>query len=326
MNTLKASLPSGTKRISQTPCALLRGICFALILIGLTPFSSHAAGDLQPLRRVNHNLTDRRFGYAVADVGTNRFAVGLPLADITTTNGVMTNSGIAYIYNLNTNLLAALSNPDARRDDMFGQVIVALSNNMVAVGVPNKDWVTPPPVALYYENGGAVYVFQVSAANTSSLLHSFFNPNANPFADDNDSFGTAVAPLGTNRILIGACQEQFATTNGAGKVYLYELSSRTLLKTIQSPTPKLSAQFGRSIASIGTNRFVVGEPYQFPVSGGQEIVHLYDGQSNWIKTIANPNGFGQLFGYSMAPMGTNDWFAVKSPASNVAASTNSYYS
>jgi hypothetical protein len=295
-----------------------------LFLAGVWPFatlsSQAAAGDLQPIRAVNNDRAGAQFGYGVGAVGTNRFVVGTPYADINTTNGMMTNAGIAYLYDINTNRLNGISNPDPRKDDFFGQVVVGLSNEVVAIGVPRKDWVPNPNLPILLQDAGAVYIFRINPGNTTTLLRTIFHPNA--VMNDVDLFGSSLAPLGTNQLLVGAPQDDLGTTNSTGKVYLFDLNG-SLLTTLQAPLPRQNAQFGFALASIGTNRFVVGEPYGSPASGGQGSAYLYDQQGNLIRSIPNPGGFGQFFGYSVAAVGTNGWFAVGSPLSTVSGTTNS---
>src|SRR5262249_41634976 len=84
-----------------------------------------------------------------------------------------------------------------------------------------------------------------AVAQSPVLLRTFHDPT--PAAGD--SFGTAVAALGSDRLLVGAPS---STNNGA--VYLYHTNG-TLLATFTNQPPN---QVGNSITTLGIDRVVIG--------------------------------------------------------------------
>ncbi len=287
--------------------------CFSSVLVAATFLlaslwsrpAQAAPGDLLPLRQVSLNVLNANFGESVAAVGTNRFAASAPYFKVAPPFQIpITNAGIAYLYDLNTNLVATLKNPDPRTDDYFGWTMASVGVDLVAVGAPYKNVVTPPPASLLLPKVGAVYLFDYNGTYLRSLNH------PTPSWNDPDSFGLAIAPLGTDRILIGAPKDEVGTTNEAGKVFLFDLNGG-LLQTLPSPQPAASGAFGSAIASLGTNRFVISAPGEAVAGGGSGRLYLYNG-TNLIKTITHPAGQSLNFGQTLAAIGTNGWFAVGS--------------
>jgi hypothetical protein len=85
------------------------------------------------------------------------------------------------------------------------------------------------------------------------LLTTFTNPS--PAASD--FFGWSVATVGTDRVLIGAYQDNTSAFQG-GAAYLFNTNG-TLLNTYANPTPASKEWFGFSVAAAGTNQVIIGE-------------------------------------------------------------------
>src|SRR5881394_877035 len=111
------SEPMKTLRFFSTVLATASGL---LAVLG-APAALAAPGDLLPLAELNYGLPGAHFGTAAAAVGSDRFVVSAPNFNYTPHLGqTVTNCGIAYLYDLNTNLVNTISNPDPRKDDYFG--------------------------------------------------------------------------------------------------------------------------------------------------------------------------------------------------------------
>ncbi len=137
--------------------------------------------------------------------------------------------------------------------------------------------------------------------DTSTPLFNFLNPNPNT----GDFFGFAVAAVGTN-VVIGA-PATASTTPRPGSAYLFNGSSGALLQSFNNPNPTPGDQFGRSVATVGTN-VVIGAPFASP--GGitnTGSAYLFNGTTGGLlQTFNNPTGnAGDLFGWSVAGVGTN---------------------
>ncbi len=173
------------------------------------------------------------FGTSVAAVGNN-VLIGAD-GDDTGAN----DAGAAYLFDSTTgNLLETFLNPTPAADDIFGQSVAALGNN-VLVGAPLDDTGAP--------NAGAVYLFDGSSG---VLLRTFLNPT--PALGD--AFGIPIVAVGNN-VLIGANSDDIGATD-AGATYLFDGTTGALLNTFQNPTPAVFDIFGGSIAAIGNNAII----------------------------------------------------------------------
>ena len=143
-------------------------------------------------------------------------------------------------------------------------------------------------------------------AQTPALLRTFNNPAPN--VDDN--FGSAMAALGNDRVLIGARYDDTTATN-AGAVYLFRTNG-TLLTTFTNPNPAsvfpyAEEQFGSAIATLGSDCICIGSP-----RSGK--VYLFATNGTLSKTISKPNGEDEYFGAVVAAVG-QDKVLIGSPRS-----------
>jgi hypothetical protein len=278
--------------------------------------SAHAAGDLLPLRTVSSTDAGAELGYSISAIGTNRFAVGLPYLDSAARYGTnLIDVGYVLIYDLNTNLIAGMDNPDHRPGDMFGSVLADVGTNLLAVGVPYKDVYVPPPFSVLLKDSGAVYLYNENGSFRTNL----FNPRG--AINDPDHFGTALARLGNDRLLVGSPDDDLNGTNSTGAVFIYGLNGE-LLRTVLNPFPSPDARFGSAVAGLGTNRFVVGAPGEVIPTGGYGRLYLFDDSGNLIRPIPYPLPPGHNFGLRLQEVGTNGWFIASAPWAPVTTTLN----
>src|SRR2546422_785193 len=107
-----------------------------------------------------------------------------------------------------------------------------------------------------------------TAQGQTSLLITFTNPT--PVV--NDRFGASVAALGSDRLVIGASGAGDAS---AGEAYLFGANG-TLLTTFTNPSPALNEYFGASVAAVGSNRVLIGAPYDNTTAPGSSAAYLFD--------------------------------------------------
>ena len=147
------------------------------------------------------------------------------------------------------------------------------------------------------------------AAQTPILVKTFPNPTPGT----GDYFSWSVAALGSDRVLIGAISDDNTATN-AGIAYLFHTNG-TLLTTFTNPSPayvlpldpepELGDWFGYAIAPLGTDRVLVGAPYNegefcCAYSG---TVYVFNTNGTLETTIHNPNYGNNEFGTSVADLG-----------------------
>jgi hypothetical protein len=183
------------------------------------------------------------FGYAVAVVGTDRVLIGAE------------GPGKAYLYNTNGALLTTFTG-----GGHFGGAVAALGSDRVLIGA-------------YGDDTGANDAGSASLFSTNGTLLKTFN---NPSLAAADLFGWSVAAVGTDRVLIGAQNDN----TGIGVAYLFSTNG-TLLRTFNNPSPEAGDDFGVSVAALGTNRVLIG--------------------ANSDSTGANDAGVGYLFSTEIEP-------------------------
>ncbi len=235
------------------------------------------------------------FGISVAAVGNDRVLIG---AQSQTIGGV--GAGAAFLFNTNAMLLITFTNPTPASGDNFGSSVAAVGSDRVLIAALQDDTGAT--------NAGAAYLFSTNGA----LLTTFTNPTP----ANGDFFGTSVAAVGSDRVLIGA-QSDSTSGTGAGAAYLFDANGALLL-TLTSPVPRPAAGFGRSVATVGNDRLLIGEPG----GAGGGAVHLFRTNGALLATLTNPDPPGNdIFGVSVAAVG-NDRILVGASQDDAGA-TNS---
>lgn len=131
-------------------------------------------------------------------------------------------------------------------------------------------------------------------ANAVPLLTTITNPTP----ADSDVFGSAVAAMGTDRVLVGA--------EGANEAYLFNVNG-SLLTTFTISDP-LAGSFGAALAPVGSDRVVIGA-YNYtegtpPAQVGRAYLFTEDG--TLVATFTNPSpATVQAFGFSVAAVGSD---------------------
>jgi hypothetical protein len=143
------------------------------------------------------------FGASVAALGSDRVLIGAERD-----NTGATQAGAAYLFSPNGTLLTTFTNPTPTTSDLFGKAVAAVGNDRILIGADSADTGAA--------NAGAAYLFSTNG----TLLTTFTNPTP---AED-DEFGTSVAAVGSDRVLVSA---QFDDTGApiAGAAYLFSLDT-----------------------------------------------------------------------------------------------------
>ena len=175
---------------------------------------------------------------------------------------------------------------------------------------------------------GKTLTYGMTKHAAGSLKKVLDNPNAFNADSAYDEFGYAVTIQGSTA-LIGARAENDAGGVDAGKVYVYDMLTRKVIKTLDDPNQYGSSgsdSFGISL-SLNDNYAIIGAYGENDVSGyGSGVVHIYN-STTWsrISTITNPNpystGTNDYFGRSVAISG--NYAIVGAWAEDDAGGTNS---
>lgn len=131
----------------------------------------------------------------------------------------------------------------------------------------------------------------------------------NPAPTAGDAFGSAVAVLGTDRLLIGAWNDRTGATN-AGAAYLFGISG-ALLMTFTNPTPAVhangqGASFGWSTAAVGSDQVLIGAPDDDTGAPYAGVAYLFSTNGVLLTTFTNPTPAAyDGFGYAVAAVGAD---------------------
>jgi outer membrane protein assembly factor BamB len=233
--------------------------------------SGSQIAKLQPSDAVSGDL----FGYAVSV--KNGLAVIGAMRDDTT----VSESGSAYVYDLNTQTQLLKLAPDSGSVRMSFGYSVATDGRYAVIGAPNDDFA--------HLDAGAAYVFDMT---TGSLVHKLRSPTVDPLS----YFGRSVA-IDNGLILIGADSEDRQGFN-SGAAHLFNLATGRHVRTLQPSDANTGAHFGQSVAMSG-DIAIVGAPevdglfgaaYLFNVRTGEELAKL----SSTVSVSMD------AFGYSVA--------------------------
>ncbi len=213
------------------------------------------------------------FGFSVATVGTDRVLIG-------------SGSGGQFLFTTNGVLVTTFTKPTSGTFNNFGTSMAAVGSDLVLIGAQDDN--TGASAA------GTAYLFRTNG----TLLTTFTNPA--PVAGDN--FGTSVAAIGSDRVLISAID--YGGVRDGGRVYIFNTNG-TLLTTITNPMPGYTL-FGWSVAAMGSSRVLIGA-YQDNAGANQAgAAYLFSTNGTLLTTITNPTPANQdWFAYSVAAMGTD---------------------
>jgi hypothetical protein len=223
------------------------------------------------------------FGYAAAAVGNDRVLIGAYATDLGAPD-----AGAAYLSSTNGTLLTTFSNPNPTNGAAFGWSVAAVGSDRVLIG------------AIYdntgAEDAGAAYLFSTDG----TLLTTFTNPTpANA-----DYFGSSVAAVGDDRVLIGAYRDDTGASD-AGAAYLFSTNG-TLLTTFLKPTPESGDFFGWSVAAVSNNRVLIGAILDNAGDFDAGAAYLFSTNGALLTTFTNPTPAApDSFGYAVTAVGND---------------------
>jgi hypothetical protein len=208
------------------------------------------------------------------------------------------NAGRAYVFDATSgSLITTLTSPNTNAlvDIFFFGASVSISGTTVVVGAYD-DTTNGLPT-----NEGHAYVFD---ATDGSLITTLTSPNAN--AQIEGRFGISVSISGTT-VVVGAPYERPNAVLDAGRAYVFDATTSSLIATLTSPYTPPGGLFGSSVAISGTT--VVVGAYQETANGQAGAGHAYsfDASAGFLTTtLTSPNvqTIPGYFGASVAVSGT----------------------
>ncbi|MEL6494262.1 MAG: CHAT domain-containing protein [Cyanobacteria bacterium J06623_7] len=151
--------------------------------------------DSTPVATIDNPQADgNRFGQSVAGLDEDTVAVGAPRNS---------DGGQVYLYGLDDaeEPTLTLTNPDETGGD-FGDAIAAAGSEGILVGARSNAG-----------GVGQAYIFNISDAE---VVETFDNPSSS----GGGSFGTAVAAIDEDSVLIGASENDFRGLNNSGEAFV----------------------------------------------------------------------------------------------------------
>jgi microcystin-dependent protein len=181
-----------------------------------------------------------------------------------------------------------IANPTPADSDYFGRLVAAAGSDRMLIGASYDD--------TGGVNAGAAYLFSANG----TLLTTFTNPT--PVGGD--FFGSSLAAVGSDRVLIGAPYDDTGAVD-AGTAYLFNTDG-TLLTTFTNPTPADSDYFGYAVAAVGSDRVLIGTPYDDTGAVNAGAAYLFSTDGTLLTTFTNPTPAGaDYFGSSVAGLGSD---------------------
>jgi hypothetical protein len=258
----------------------------------------HHGYDCQSTPCLSITHQSHAFGTAMAGIRGQRVVIGAPGEGFAVSNRQdAVDAGAVFVYRRDGTVEASIGNPDPRPGDRFGAAVVAVNNgNAFVVAAPAKDVLSPSSNLV--ANVGAAYVYALDGTRTATLAH--------PFQSAAGAFGSAVSPLGSNAVLVGA------TGTLGGVVWSFSLAG-TLLAEFAAPGTIPGDRFGGALAEINPTLVAIGAPGRDANQPDSGVVHLFQTFGAFLGTIPNPApGVQANFGAALAALSPN-LFAVGAP-------------
>jgi hypothetical protein len=220
------------------------------------------------------------FGRAVAALGSGGVIVGVPHLD---SGSPMT--GRAHLYSPSGTLLTSFGSPAPTPLDLFGRAVCGFGSDRVLIGASTSNMVY---------GTGAAYLF-----STNGLLLTTFQ---NPFPAQSDIFGSALAAVLPDKVIIGAPQSDIGAKD-SGTAYLFSTNG-TLLTAFTNPAPAVNDWFGQSVRAVGRDRIAITAYGDNTGGTDSGIAYLFSTSGALISTFTNPSAASaELFGNAVVSVG-----------------------
>jgi hypothetical protein len=223
------------------------------------------------------------FGAAIAAGGGDKLLIG----SYNYVAGV-SQVGRAYLFTTNGVLQSTFTNPAPAKVQAFGWAVAGLGNDRaIFSGLADVSQPAPYP--------GTVYLFRTNG----TLLTTF----TNPIPAFEGGFGTSIAAVGGDRVLVGSPQNNTGAS-GAGAAYLFGTNG-ALVATFTNPVPAVGDNFGQSVAAVGSDRVLISAIEYGNAKGTGGSAYLFSTNGTLLTTFTNPTPAAyDYFGWSVAAVGS----------------------
>lgn len=301
-------------RLHSSKPTLLNGFGFAVASEGdsVVVGSPHAAGSRGQIGKAF--LFQRETGKVIhsflppSPVGDDMFGLSVGLTDRFVIVGAPKGrgklghrSGMVAIFDRESGkLVREFISPNSNAA-VFGHV-VATQGRWVAIGDPGASSPTKFDV-------GEVYVFETA---TGQLVQKFLAPEASH--GTTDGFGHTLAFWGSTLAISAPLGGVEPIDHG--KVFVFDIETGTLVRTLESPEPQTNEYFGWSLAS-DADTLLVGALGRTITHAEAGAAYLFTHQGKFQKKFEGPNPQkGGHFGEAVVLL--EDFYVVAAPGDDTA--------
>jgi hypothetical protein len=206
---------------------------------------------------------DDLFGFTVA-INDSRIVVGSH-ADNTDTG---TDSGSAYIFDIDGNYITKIIAPDGAGGDRYGNTpdqfgySVAINDSRIVVGSLYND--------AKGKDSGAAYIFDIDGNYITKIAAP--DGVGGGYKEVGDLFGYSIA-ISDSKIVVGAHADDDKGGN-SGSAYIFDTDGNYITKIV-APDGTTSDYFGNSVA-ISDSKIVVAAHYDDDTGTNSGSVYIFD--------------------------------------------------
>ncbi len=222
---------------------------------GGTVYLYDTVGNLQQTINNPTGDSNAEFGKSLATNSQSDILIGAPKQDVID-GGVVADAGAVHVYSDSGTSLLLVDNPVPAVNDDFGSAVAAAANDELIISARLID--------NFADNDGTVSVHDSVTGNEIWSV-------ANPVADVDGLFGTALASTPQGNIVVGAANDDTGDTN-SGKVFVFEGVAGGLIQVIQNPQTGANFNFGQGLAVTPAGQIAVGA---FGADGGFGSLYLF---------------------------------------------------
>ena len=177
-----------------------------------------------------------------------------------------------------------------------------MSGNLAIVGAPGEN-------ASGKLAAGHVYAYSLT---TGKLVYTLSSPNAQSVGE----FGGVLATSGS-LLVVGAVTEN-TTLGFAGRAYVYNATTGSLIGSLKSPNPGFEGEFGSTVYATPSYVIVAAQNETAGGNLGAGNVYVFSASNlALVKTLTSPSAqLNGEFGFSLA--GTGSLLVVGAPFESVA--------
>src|SRR5438552_4142304 len=236
------------------------------------------------------------FALADGSIHSNNLAVGSVDSSALAIGSVTTSSladGAVSLDKLTTATTVAgspitLTKPSTGFFEYFGVAVAAVGTDKLLIGAYQDS--------AGADNAGAAYLLTTNG----TLQRTFLKPGA----ANQDRFGYAVTAVGEDKVLIGADGDDTGASD-AGAAYLFSTNG-TLITAFTNPTPAASDFFGFALATVGTDKVLIGAYGDHFGANLGGAAYLFTTNRTLLTTFTNPTpASGDRFGIAVAAVGAD---------------------